>query len=371
MGSQAIARRTLRLVRCGDMLAVYAASSGGEDPLANLSVGELPEPQLEPGWALVEVRAASLNYHDIWTLRGISSATVVPPQILGCDAAGVVAAYGGDPPAGAPAVGTRVVVHAPVSCGFCLACTGEEGRVCRSARMLSEPPLAGTMAELVAVPAVNLIALPDSVDFASAACLPTAYLTAYHGLFTRAALRPGMNVLIHGAGGGLPSAAIMLASLAGVTVFATTRGEAKRALALELGASAVYEPARETARAVIGATGGLGVDAVIDSVGEGTWELSLRCVRPGGTVVVHGATTGDSPPAQLRRIFFRNVTVAGSTMGTRAELRRLVELCANGRLRPLIGARHALKDAPPAFAAMLHGEVRGKIVLDLPERTAR
>jgi NADPH:quinone reductase-like Zn-dependent oxidoreductase len=352
------------------MLAAYAASTGGDDPLANLAVGEQPEPQLEPGWALVEVRAASLNHHDLWTLRGVSSAPIVPPQILGCDAAGLVAAYGDDQPAGASRVGTRVVVHAPVPCGHCPACTSEEGQICRTARMLSEPPLAGTFAELVAVPAANLIPLPDAVDFVTAACLPTAYLTAYHGLFARAGLRPGMTVLVQGVAGGLASAAILLGALHGLTVYATSRDEAKRNLAVQLGAAAAYPPERETARALIGATGGMGVDAVIDTVGEPTWELSLRAVRPRGTVVVSGATAGHNPPAELRRIFFRSITVAGSTMGTRADLRRLVELCARGRLHPLIGSRHPLNEAAMALAEMARGDVHGKIVLEMPARNS-
>jgi len=346
------------------VLAAFARETGGPDPLANLVVGEQPVPEPQPGWATVRVRAASLNHHDLWTLRGVSSRPVVPPQILGCDAAGTVAAYVGSAPPGAPEVGARVVVHSPVTCGQCAACRGGDEMSCRRPAMLSEPPLPGTFAEYVAVPADNLIPLPVGVNFSVAACLPTAYLTAYHGLFQRARLQPGMTVLVHGAGGGLPSAAILLGVRAGLTVYATSRDESKRQFALDLGATAAYPPERETAREVITATGGMGVDAVIETVGEPTWELSLRAVRPGGTVVVSGATGGINPPAQLNRIFFRNVTVAGSTMGTRGELRRLIDLCARGALNPVIGSRHALADATSAFAEMEHGEVRGKIVLE-------
>jgi NADPH:quinone reductase-like Zn-dependent oxidoreductase len=345
------------------MLAVYAARVGGDDPLANLEVGDLPAPTPEPGWALVRVRAASLNHHDVWTLRGVSSAQVTPPQILGCDAAGTVEGYGGSPAEGALAPGTRVVVYPVTPCGRCASCLADEPLSCRSFRMLSEPPLAGGLAESVVIPAQNLVPLPDQVGFPEAACLPTAYLTAYRALFARAALRPGMNVLIQGATGGVATACILLARLAGVTVYATSRDEAKRKFALDIGAEAVFPIAKETAREVIAATGGAGVDAVIDSVGEPTWELSLRAVRPGGTVVVPGATGGFNPPAQLNRIYFRSVTVAGTTMGTRGELRRLVDLCATGALRPLIGSTHALRDAKAAFAEMVRGELHGKIVL--------
>jgi NADPH:quinone reductase-like Zn-dependent oxidoreductase len=347
------------------VLAAYAATTGGDDPLANLKVGDLPRPVPRPGWALVRVRAAALNHHDLWTLRGVSASPIVPPQILGCDAAGVVEEYGGgsEVPEGFPAVGARVVVYPVVVCGHCIACLSDDLEGCRNARVFSEAPLAGTMAEFVEVPAANLVPLPDGVDFPEAACLPTAYLTAYHMLFTKAGLRPGENVLVQGASGGLATAAIILGRLGGLTVFATSRDAVKRQLALDLGAEAVFAPERQTARALIEATGGRGVDAVIETVGEPTWDLSLRSVRPGGMVVVAGATGGDNPPAQLRRVFFRRLTIAGSTMGTRGELRRLVDLCATGALRPLIGATHSLTDAALAFAEMARGEMQGKIVI--------
>jgi NADPH:quinone reductase-like Zn-dependent oxidoreductase len=347
------------------MLAAYASAAGGHDPLANLTIGELPAPVPQPGWARVRVRAASLNHHDIWTLRGVSSSPVIPPQILGCDAAGEVDSYGGDPAPGAPAPGTRVVVYPIVTCGQCQACLADEPLGCRSFRMLSESPLAGAFAEYVEIPAANLVALPDQVSFADAACLPTAYLTAYRALFVRAGLRPGMNVLVQGASGGVATACILLGRLAGITVYATSRDEAKRALAVDLGAEAAFPLERETARAVVRATGGVGVDAVVDTVGEPTWDLSLRAVKPGGVVVVPGATGGANPPAQLNRIFFRSVTVAGTTMGTRGELRRLVDLVATGALRPLIGSTHPLRDAPIAFAEMAGGDLRGKITLEV------
>ncbi len=348
------------------MLAAYAARVGGDDPLANLEVGEQPEPSVPAGWALVRVRVAALNHHDVWTLRGVSSRPVVPPQVLGCDGAGVVEAYaGGDVPEGFPAVGSRVVLYPVVTCGSCASCLSDEPEGCRASGLLSEPPLPGTLAEFASVPVRNLVPLPEGVGFAEAATLPTAYLTAYHMLFTRAALRPGQNVLVHGASGGVASAAIALGRLGGLTVYATSRDETKRQLALDLGAEAAFAPARETARELIRATEGRGVDAVVETVGEPTWDLSLRAVRPGGIVVVSGATGGANPPAQLNRIFFRRITVAGSTMGSRGELRRLVDLCATGALRPLIGSRHPLADAADALAEMVRGETRGKILVEV------
>ncbi|HZU75556.1 MAG TPA: zinc-binding dehydrogenase [Dehalococcoidia bacterium] len=348
------------------MRAVVAARVGGDEPLANLDISDVPEPDPPAGWAVVRVAVASLNHHDIWTLRGVSAAPVEPPQVLGTDGAGFVERYGEGTTVGDwPAPGTRVLIFPVVTCGHCVACLSDEADSCRDLRTLSEPPMPGTFAERVAIPAANLIPLPDSVDFGAAACLPTAYLTAYRMLFHRARLRPGMSVLVHGAGGGVASAAIILARLGGCTVYATSRDEAKRQFALDLGAEDVFPPVRESGRAIIAATGGRGVDAVIETVGEPTWALSLVAVRPGGTVVVSGATGGADPPAQLRRIFFRRIQVSGTSMGSRGELRRLVELCATGALQPLISGRHPFDQAREAFAEMARGDVRGKILIDI------
>ncbi|MGA8015342.1 MAG: zinc-binding dehydrogenase [Candidatus Dormiibacterota bacterium] len=344
------------------MRAVYATGFGGDDPLANLAVGEQPEPELRPGWALVRVSAASLNHHDLWTLRGVSAAPLSAPQILGCDAAGRVAAMA-EGVEGAPALGARVVVHSVIGCGHCPACLSGAAELCAGRALLSEPPNGGTLAELVAVPAANLIALPDEVSDEAAACLPTAYLTAYRMLFTRAGLRPGMTVLVQGAGGGVATAAILLAAAAGLEVHATSRDPAKRSAAETIGAASSFAPDdRDAAKRLVNRTGG-GVDAVIETVGEATWELSLRSLRPGGMVVVAGATTGANPGAQLNRIFWRQLTVAGVTMGSRPELERLVGLCASGALRPLIDRVAGLDAAPSLFASLAAGDRIGKLVV--------
>ena len=343
------------------MQAVYAAKVGGDTPLANLAVGEMPDPAALAGEARVRVTAAALNHHDLWTLRGVSSRKLIPPVVLGCDAAGVVEAYKGDPPQGAPAVGSRVVVHAVMSCGSCAACAAGDTLHCPHIGLLSEQPHPGTMAEWLCVPAGNLIALPDSVDDEAAACLPTAYLTAYRMLFNRAALAPGSSVLVQGASGGVATAVILLAKAAGITVYATSRDQAKRNAAELLGAVEAFAPDRDSIKALVARTGG-GVDAVIETVGEPTWDLSLRAVRPGGAVVVSGATGGPNPPAQLNRIFWRHITVAGSSMGTLTELRHLVEMCAQG-FRPLIDSSRPLAEAADAFADLEAGRQRGKLVL--------
>jgi NADPH:quinone reductase-like Zn-dependent oxidoreductase len=345
------------------VLAVRAARYGGDDPLGNLEIAEVPDPAPGRGEVLIGVGAASLNHHDLWTLRGVGSRPLTEPQVLGCDAAGTVLGYGdGDPPEGAPAVGSAVVVHSVMTCGRCAACRAGDELHCRRVGLLSEPPYPGTLAELLVIPVGNVLALPQGVDLVTAACLPTAYLTAYRMLFVRAGLRPGQRVLIHGVTGGVASGAILMAADAGLTVFATSRDQAKRDAALELGAAAAFATDREAVKKVIAASDG-GVDAVLDTVGEATWDFSLRVVRPGGVVVVSGATSGPNPPAQLNRIFWRQLTVAGSTMGTREELSRVVELCATGRLHPLVDSVRPLDEAAAAFAALEGGERRGKLVL--------
>jgi len=221
-------------------------------------------------------------------------------------------------------------------------------------RTLLTEKLQGTFAEKVVVPRRNLVPKPASLSFAEAACLPTAYLTAYRMLFTQSGLQQGDSVLVQGAGGGVATAAIALAHAAGFRVYATSRDETKRQRALELGADAVFESgARLPAK----------VDAVIESVGAATWSHSIKSMRPGGTLVVCGATSGDAPPAELTRIFFQQMRVHGSTMGTLDELKRLVEFLDVTGVRPLIDRELPMEQAAEGFAAVLGGDVFGKVVL--------
>jgi NADPH:quinone reductase-like Zn-dependent oxidoreductase len=345
------------------VLAVRAVRFGGDDPLANLEIGEVPDPVPTQGQVLVAVGAASLNHHDLWTLRGVGSRRFTEPQVLGCDAAGTVLGYGGEPPEDAIPVGSRVVVHSVMTCGHCRACRAGDELHCPHVGLLSEPPYPGTLATQLVVPVANILALPEQVDTVTAACLPTAYLTAYRMLFARAGLEPGQRALVQGASGGVATAAILIGTAAGLTMYATSRDQAKRTAAVALGAAAAFGTDRDAVKEVLRLTDG-GVDAVLDTVGEATWDMSLRVARPGGTVVVSGTTSGPNPPAQLNRIFWRQLTVAGSSMGTRAELARLVELCAGGRLRPLVDSVRPLEDARAAFAAMQSGQQHGKLVLE-------
>ncbi len=318
------------------MLAAYATRQDADDPLAALELGERPEPDAPDGWTVVDVRATSLNHHDLWSLRGVGLPEDRLPMILGCDAAGV------------DADGAEVIVHSVVaSDGW----RGDE--TLDPKRTLLSELHQGTLAERVAVPRRNLVPKPAALSFEEAACLPTAWLTAYRMLFVRGGVRPGETVLIQGAGGGVASALIALARQAGMRVWVTSRDEAKRAKALELGAQEAFESgARLPER----------VDAVMETVGEATWKHSLRALKPGGTLVVSGSTSGGAPAAELQRVFFLQLSVIGSTMGTRDELERLARLCEGTGLRPQIDRVLPLSEAREGFAAMYAGELFGKIV---------
>jgi NADPH:quinone reductase-like Zn-dependent oxidoreductase len=318
------------------MLAVYASSLDRNDPLSGLTVGEQPEPDPPPGWTTVTVKAASLNHHDLWSLRGVGLSEKQLPMILGCDAAGL------DPD------GNEVIVHSVISRD---SWRGDETFDPR--RLLLSEKHPGTLAERVAVPTRNLVPKPAELSFEEAACLPTAWLTAYRMLFTRGGVVPGMTVLVQGAAGGVATALVVLASAAGARVWVTSRSEDKRNHALGLGAEEAFESgARLPER----------VDVVMETVGEATWGHSIRSLKPGGTLVVSGATTGSAPPAELSRVFFLQLSVVGSTMGTLDEFERLVRFCVEKNVRPQIDKTVPLADAREGFEAMLTGNLAGKIV---------
>ena len=320
------------------MFAVYADSFSSEDPLSALRVGERPDPVAPDGWTTVTVKAASLNHHDVWSLRGVGLKEESLPMILGCDAAG----YDED--------GREVVVHAVVSDP---SWTGDETLDPR--RSLLSERYQGTFADKVVVPRRNVVPKPASMSFEEAACLPTAWLTAYRMLFTRGGLKAGDTVLVQGAGGGVATACIILGRAAGLKVLATSRDEAKRARALEIGAHEVFES---------GARLPVKVDAVMETVGRATWSHSIRALRPGGSIVISGTTSGPQlDDAELTRIFFLQLSVIGSTMGTRDELASLVSLLDATGARPLVDRTLPMEQAAEGFAAIVEGDVFGKIVL--------
>jgi NADPH:quinone reductase-like Zn-dependent oxidoreductase len=320
--------------------AVYCESFNPDEPLKGLMVGERPDPEPPEGWTRVRVHAASLNHHDLWTLRGVGIKEDQLPMILGCDAAGVD-----------ESTGDEVVVHSVINTpGWTGDDTVDPGRT-----LLSEKHQ-GSLADYVIVPRRNVLPKPAELSFAEAACLPTAWLTAYRMLFTKSGLRPGQTVLVQGASGGVASACIAMARTAGFRVWATARTDAKQAAALELGAHEAFPSgARLPER----------VDAVMDTVGEATYSHSAKALKPGGRIVISGATSGPNPPAELNRFFFLQLELVGSTMGTRDELRDLIAFLHATGVRPRIDRVLPLDQVGDGLAAMAAGDVVGKIVLEL------
>ncbi|MCF1592578.1 zinc-binding dehydrogenase [Streptomyces muensis] len=319
------------------MKAVVATAADADDPVRCVDVIDLPTPEPGSGQTLVTVAAAALNHHDLWTLRGAGAATAYP-HVLGCDVAGTTPD------------GTPVVVHALVAD----ASRGGGDELLDPRRGTLSDALGGAFAEQVVVPTANLVAKPEQLSFAEAACLPTAWLTAYRMLFERADVRPGDSVLVQGAGGGVATAAVQLGAAAGLRMWVTGRSEAKRAKAAEIGADRTFSTGERLPERV---------DAVLDTVGEATWAHSVRSVRPGGTVVVAGWTTGAGPAADLSRLSLNNITVRGSAMGRRRDLESVLALCVHHGIRPHIDGIHSFADAPKAFARLERGEVFGKAIL--------
>lgn len=322
------------------MRAALAVAADRDDPPAALEVRDVPEPVAREHWSVVQVRAASLNQHDLWSLRGVGLPADLLPMVLGTDAAGVTAD------------GREVVVHAVIGA------TGhgvgpDEGRSLLSERY------PGTLAEQVAVPTWNLVDKPAELRFEEAACLPTAWLTAYRMLFVGAGLRPGDRVLVQGAGGGVSTAAVRLGAAAGLEVVVTSRTPQRRERALGLGAALAIEP---------GARLPFRVDAVLETVGRATWAHSLRAVRPGGVVVVAGATTGDQPGAELSRVFFSELRVVGATMGTKEDLQALLRFCVHSGVRPVVDSVVPLDRVREGLARLASGEQFGKVVVTVPAR---
>ncbi|MDT0165949.1 zinc-binding dehydrogenase [Actinotalea sp. AC32] len=317
------------------MLAAVAARTDPADPLSGLELRDVERPDPPRHWSVVDVRAASLNHHDLWSLRGVGLPADRLPMVLGCDAAGVTAD------------GREVVVHGVVGA------TGHGVGPTERRSILSEQ-YPGTLAEQVAVPTWNLVPKPAELSFEEAACLPTAWLTAYRMLFRSAAARPGDRVLVQGAGGGVATAAVVLGAAAGVEVVVTSRDATRRERALSLGASVAVEP---------GARLPFRVDAVLETVGAATWAHSVRSLRPGGTIVVAGATSGDASPMELQRIFFTELAVVGATMGDKEDLEALLRMLVRTGVRPVVDSTVPLTRVHDGFRRLASGEQFGKVVV--------
>jgi NADPH:quinone reductase-like Zn-dependent oxidoreductase len=318
------------------MFAVYAAEPNRDNPLDSLVIGERPEPSTPTGWVKVAVKASTLNMHDLWTLRGVGVKAEDFPLILGGDGAGVLQD------------GTEVIIYPVIdSPGW----HGDE--TLDPQRTLLTEKHQGTFADWVVVPERNVVPKPTSLSFNEGATMGTSWLTAYRMLFVKSGLRPGQTVLVQGASGGVSTALIQLARVSGLRIWVTGRTEEKRALAEHLGAHQTFEPgARLPER----------VDGVFETVGKATWSHSMKCLKPGGVIVVSGATSGSVTEIELQRIFFLQLRVVGSTVGTRDELVDLLNFVDLMGIKPEIGSELPLVDAEKGFRSMQNGETAGKIV---------
>jgi len=319
--------------------AARVRSFSEQDPVAGLQITDVAAPVPPDGWVSVDVRASALNGHDLWSLRGVGLTEADLPRTLGSDAAGVVSG-----------TAEEVIIY-PV--------LGEhppettEALDPRIAPLLSEHH-DGTLAQKVVVPRFCVLAKPASLTFEQAAALPTAWLTAYRMLFVLSNTRPGDTVLVQGATGGVSTALTMMAAAAGIRVWVTGRTEHARTWALQAGADAAFEPgARLPER----------VDAVLETVGEATWVHSMRCVRVGGRIVVAGATSGPSADADLRRVFFHQITVVGARLGTVTEMRKMLQFVERAGLIPAIDSVVELNEAAVAFKRLEAADLRGKLIV--------
>jgi NADPH:quinone reductase-like Zn-dependent oxidoreductase len=318
------------------MFAVYASEPDRDDPLASLVVGDRPDPETPDGWVAVKVSAASLNMHDLWTLRGVGIKPDQFPMILGCDGAGTLSD------------GTEVVLHSVIGDPLW---TGDETLDPR--RTLLTEKHQGTFADTVVVPARNAVPKPAGLSAVRAAGMGTAWLTAYRMLFSKSGLRPGQTMLVQGASGGVSTALVQLGRAAGLRVWVTGRSAEKRGLAEKLGAHATFPSGERLPEKV---------DGVFETVGEATWSHSLRALKPGGVIVCSGSTSGPNPPSDLQRVFFLQLRIVGSTMGTLDELRDLLAFVDTAGIVPEVGLELPFEQAEQGFRAMLDGETAGKIV---------
>lgn len=340
------------------MKAILIREHGGLD---KLTIADVPDPQPRAGEAIVRVRAVALNHLDIWLRRGVPGHTFPLPMIPGSEVSGIIESVD-DPKWRA---GDEVIVAPGYSCGHCIACLSGNDPLCRHYGLFGET-ISGGAAEKIAVPIRNLIRKPASLSFAEAAAFPLDMLTAWHMLIARAQLRIGETVLVHAGGSGVGSAAIQIAKLFGATVYATagTAEKASRAKTLGADATIVYTET-DFLDAVRKLTGKRGVDIVFEHVGGETFERSLRALARGGRLVTCGATTGAEATINLRLVFFKLLSILGSTMGSLAELHQIVSLIEQGRLKPVIDRVLPLADVAEGHRILEAREAFGKIVLEV------
>ena len=346
------------------MLACAIRATGNLDRIELIDL-PAPSPSLAAGDVRVAVRAAALNHLDLFVVRGLPH-DLPFPHILGADGAGVVDAVGSGVTRVRP--GDRVMINAGISDYSCDYCRAGEHSLCVNFRMLGEH-LPGTMAETVVVPEQNVVIVPrlDSpLRWEEAAAFSLVTLTAWRMLVTRAAVRAGETVLVWGIGGGVSLTALRVAKLLGARVIATSSSDAKLAVARSLGADVVLNHRTQAvAREVRAQTAGRGADVVVDNVGEATWEESLRSLARGGRLVTCGATSGPKVVTDVRRLFWHQFTIMGSTMGNAAEYQAIVRQLSEGHLRPIVDRVYPLADARAAFERLDKGEQLGKICVEI------
>lgn len=343
------------------MQAMLLVAHGGPESLA---WGEIPLPSPGFGEVRVRVRAVAMNHMDLWVRRGGPAFRVALPHVLGCDIAGIVDSIGEGVTGVEP--GARCVVNPGLSCGTCEKCLSGDDPLCRRYRILGEHR-AGGYAEHIVIPAVNVLPYPGELSFEHAAAAPLVFLTAWRMLVRRARVEPGEWVLVQAAASGVGSAAVQIAKLAGARVIATASSAAKLASAKELGADEIIDSSNEDfVAATKRITGGRGADVVIEHVGGEVFTRSVLATRSGGRLVTCGATTGATPNIDLRHVFFRQIQVLGSTMGSKADLFAILPLLAAGRLRPVVGRVLSLRDAAEGHRLLESRTVFGKVVFSVP-----
>lgn len=341
------------------MKAAYLTGHGGNEVVC---VGERPVPERRPGEVLVRLHAATVNRVDLYMRDSGAGITHTLPMIMGLDGAGVVAEV--DLGERTLSVGQPVVVHPGVACGRCEFCLRGVDTLCTSMRLLGEHR-DGTFAEFVSVPARNVFPMPEGLSFGEAAALGVNHLTAWRMLHTKAQVKPWETVLIFGIGGGVSLAALQLAKLAGARVLVTSRDPAKLVRAVELGANGAIDGRVDMVRQVMDATDGRGVDVVIENVGAAVWSSALKSLVRGGRLVTCGATTGDQPPADIRRIFIRQLQILGSTLGDAGEFRDLLSTVQRTGLKPVIDSEFNLDEVPAALSRLESGQQFGKVVVNI------
>ncbi|MFC1783506.1 zinc-binding dehydrogenase [Planctomycetota bacterium] len=329
-----------------------------------VQVEEVAEPQISEDEVLLEVKAAALNHLDIWVTKDRRGPELKIPHVLGADASGVVAAIGAR--VDNVSIGQEVLINPGLSCSRCEFCRQGQQSLCSSFGIMgfSRP---GTFVQRVAVPAANVYPKPAHLDFTAAAALPLDHLTAWRMLMARGKLQSGQTILIHGIGGGAALAGLQFARLVGARIIATSSSDEKLSRAAELGAAHLinYHTASDLTAEVLALTGDRGVDLIFDSAGAATWGINEKVIRRGGTIVLCGVTTGAKTTVNLQRIYWNQLNVLGSTMGSHEDFRSMLQAVSVNKIKPVIDTIFPLDQASSAFMRMEKGEQFGKIVLDM------